>query len=459
MTAIGSFAFKRTGRKVRFKAFCPCIIFLMIFSFLPALLQAELGQEDFVCSFIEGNAREIIVPDHYNTIQDAINNASNGDIILVRPNLYLESVVLNKSVSLLGEDNRTTIISGGTYAITIVASNTIVNGFTILTRGDLGYGIRVEANSSIICNNIIKENFVGVKIGDQFHKTMGNVVQDNNITRNRYGVFIAHSNRSLVKRNIIHSNDWNGLEVDWGGENIVCGNTIFNNVAFGLEIPGETPSHDNIIYHNNFVNNTEGCASYGQRNRWDNGYPVGGNFWNTYNGEDLKSGPNQDVSGYDGIGDTAYALDEKVEDRYPLVGALYVFKADRLNGTYPINIVSNSTVFSFNYEQSDSRISFQVKGSDGTIGFCRTSIPHALMTEPYNITIDGSDPILVDHNLFDNVTHRWIYFAYQHSIREVVIVPEFSIVTFFLLTIVATVISLKSLFVKSRKDPACASNS
>jgi len=54
-------------------------------------------------------------------------------------------------------------------------------------------------------------------------------------------------------------------------------------------------------------------------NTWDNGYPSGGNYWCDYAGGDLYSGPYQNESGSDGIGDTPYIMDASNMDRYPLI--------------------------------------------------------------------------------------------------------------------------------------------
>ncbi|MCK4444183.1 MAG: hypothetical protein KAW09_06550, partial [Thermoplasmata archaeon] len=56
-------------------------------------------------------------------------------------------------------------------------------------------------------------------------------------------------------------------------------------------------------------------------NQWDNGYPLGGNYWSDYTGVDIFSGPNQDQPGGDGIGDTPYSIQGGNDrDRYPLTG-------------------------------------------------------------------------------------------------------------------------------------------
>ena len=69
-------------------------------------------------------------------------------------------------------------------------------------------------------------------------------------------------------------------------------------------------SSDNIFYHNNFLNNTIHVHSVNSTNTWDNGCPSGGNFWSDYNGTDTNN---------DGIGDRPYMIDEKNQDRHPLM--------------------------------------------------------------------------------------------------------------------------------------------
>jgi len=61
----------------------------------------------------------------------------------------------------------------------------------------------------------------------------------------------------------------------------------------------------------------QGWDNLGSQNRWDGGYPGGGNYWSDYTGVDLFSGPLQDQPGSDGIGDTPYVVDADSADRYP----------------------------------------------------------------------------------------------------------------------------------------------
>jgi len=57
----------------------------------------------------------------------------------------------------------------------------------------------------------------------------------------------------------------------------------------------------------------------GSVNNWNGSYPVGGNYWSDYSGTDLSTGPRQNETGSDGIGDTPYIIDQNNTDNYPLM--------------------------------------------------------------------------------------------------------------------------------------------
>ena len=75
----------------------------------------------------------IYVPDNYTKIQDAINNASDGDTIFVKAGTYYENIVVNKRVSLVGE-NRSTAIIDGNMTATVVAVTADIVTISLIVR-------------------------------------------------------------------------------------------------------------------------------------------------------------------------------------------------------------------------------------------------------------------------------------------------------------------------------------
>ena len=78
-------------------------------------------------------------------------------------------------------------------------------------------------------------------------------------------------------------------------------------------------SSNNIIYYNNFNATAYQVYNYASNNTWDNGYPLGGNYWSNYTGVDNYSGPYQNETGSDGIGDTPVQIDQYNKDNYPIM--------------------------------------------------------------------------------------------------------------------------------------------
>ena len=92
-------------------------------------------------------------PGNYSYIQDAIDNASNGDTIFVYNGTYRENIIVNKTLNIFGENKETTIISGDVnqtengplIVFYIPTDQANISGFTI-TNNILEYD---AANNSI----------------------------------------------------------------------------------------------------------------------------------------------------------------------------------------------------------------------------------------------------------------------------------------------------------------------
>jgi hypothetical protein len=119
----------------------------------------------------EGNGKaakcDIVVPNDYGTIQEAVNNASAGDTICIRQGTYEERISIDKEVTLRGQnapnssnpatvDGRISVNSGGANTtvrrLKITSSETFEGG----TFPD-PFGVRVKASGVTVENNVIED--------------------------------------------------------------------------------------------------------------------------------------------------------------------------------------------------------------------------------------------------------------------------------------------------------------
>jgi parallel beta-helix repeat protein len=276
-------------------------------------------------SLVEGASRVIYVPEDFASIQAAVNNATPGDTVFVHQGTYYENIVVSKSISLVGENKSTTIVDGRESGSVVLVSGVRVkiSGFTLRNSGT-GWpksGIQiVNSYVNMISDNLITSNYIGILIDS----SPGNTLAENNITDNvRYGVYIYKSWENTIRNNVILSN-WAGLVLSSSYGNVFEGNLVKSSPNVGVSV---SSSYNNTFYYNNFVNNMYQVSVYpeGYANVWDAGYPQGGNFWSDYGGSDIRSGPYQNKTGSDGIGDFPYIINPYNKDGYPHVREVVVF--------------------------------------------------------------------------------------------------------------------------------------
>ena len=279
-------------------------------------------------------------------------------------------------------------------------------------------------------SSIVDNNIVGNYDGTVLFSSVNNTLWRNNISVNEYyAVYLwEYSDDNWILDNSIVDNLYQGIYLSDSSNNTVCGNKIANS-EYGMEVYGS----NNFIYLNNFLNNTDyQVYTYNDMpNFWDNG--VEGNYWSDYNGTDAN---------LDGIGDSWRVFDSNNTDHYPLMSMFSSFNTSL--GCF-VNIVSNSSVDSFEYFEGNTTIVMHVSNmtANQTGGFCRIRIPYSVVAEPFNVTIDGINPTYWNYSVYDDGANRWIYFNYQISALEIVIVPELSLMgvigLFMLTTLVATI--------------------
>jgi len=299
-------------------------------------------------------------------------------------------------------------------------TNTIINN-TLFKNVD---GITFENNASynkILYNTISNTTSFGIYIRSG---SRNNLVLGNNVSNGTRGIRFTESSNNTIFGNIISSSTSEGLIIYYYSFfNEVINNNITSNPQ-GLIITYS--SYDNKIFHNNFIGNTAHVYT-DMNSTWDNGYPYGGNYWSNYTGIDLYSGPLQNETGSDGIGDAAHIVSAgNNTDHYPFMAPINTFDAATWDGLMcHVDISSNSTISNFKISTTAKTISFNVTGATGS-GFCRVIIPNiiaqTLWSGNYSVLVNGSP---VTFKNWTDTENTYIYFTYPHSEREVIIIQEF----------------------------------
>ncbi|MEM5491500.1 right-handed parallel beta-helix repeat-containing protein [Hoeflea sp. AS16] len=172
------------------------------------------------------------------SIQEAIENASDGDTILVKAGTYNENLVIDKAVTLMSADGPGAAVIEGTLlddlhvpagtgldefleanhptgysagnGIAINASNVTLDGFTVT-----GYSVGVALGSSTgvsIINNVFTDNVGGIRKGTGSDVT--NVtINGNTFTNGLYGmnIYAASNESGAFERVTMNNNSFSDL--------------------------------------------------------------------------------------------------------------------------------------------------------------------------------------------------------------------------------------------------------
>lgn len=232
--------------------------------------------------------------ENYETIQEAINAAGKGDTIHVRNGTYYEHVVVNKTISLVGENKSNTIIDGqrSENVILVTAIEVTMRGFTIQSSGYTltQSGVNIYRSSgNKISDNIIRDNLHGIylyysgentvlnntildnRYGISLTSATNNVVSNNNFSRNKYGAWLSFSGNNAFSGNNISSSTFNAVSLSTSTDNVFSNNTVLNNLCgFDSTFCGYNTFSDNNISKN------------------EQGFSFSGSSYNTISGNNIS---------------------------------------------------------------------------------------------------------------------------------------------------------------------------
>ncbi len=279
------------------------LILISIFTNVESIfLQSEKTQIIFVDNDAEKSWYDKF---HVATIQEGIDNSSEGSTIFVLNGIYYENVIIDKKINLIGENKDSTTIDGMQKSDTvhIKSEKVFITGFTITNSSRINWydaGIRLNSSNIEIKNNIIKNNMLGVFgkkvenitvyqnsfINDSLtfslydketepvsfsEKYFNHFVQFNTVngkpliyTRNQKNIIIPENAGQVIAVNCqnIKIKNMNLDYADYGCMLINCTNCIVKNTSIS-NCDGMVwliHSSENTIQNNNISNNYEGIC-------------------------------------------------------------------------------------------------------------------------------------------------------------------------------------------------------
>jgi parallel beta-helix repeat protein len=207
---------------------------ILIFSFTILINKIEKSVE----------AQEIYVDDdgipgvtcNYTTIQEAINNSRNGDTIYVWEGTYFENVIVNKTVTIIGNGSGNTTIDAGIVDICVLVTTDWVNITGVgITRGGNEWD-----DSGIKFENVQNCSLYSTKIFNNYRK----------------GIFITNSLNIEIYNNNISLNENTEIDIAMSSEIKIIGNNISGwSRAIYLSL-----SSNNDIIDNNISNTVSGVV-------------------------------------------------------------------------------------------------------------------------------------------------------------------------------------------------------
>lgn len=399
----------------------------------------------FKYDFVAG-ATTIVVPTDFPTIQAAINNAAPSDAIFVNEGLYCENVVVNKSVSITGENRNTTIIDGrgSGVVVKVVADSVNISGFTIQNSGIGAYecGVSVESSFNNISGNIVAENgLTGVYLSSSFGSQLfentimdnggegvlliqssNNVLVNNTVTRNNGGFGLYGSNENNISRNVVTCDQLGGIYLFYSSNNSLFGNVMRSNEEYGLNL--DYSSDLNMIIGNVIVDNLKHGlvlgSVYGNVLRNNN---MTGNQFNFYV---VLARPN--IKDYLNNVDSSNTVDGK-EIHYIINGRNLVINSTSfpnigylalVNSTYIVveglNFTRNGQAVLLAFTSNSTLENLKAFNNDNGVQLCSSSY---IAIADCTITNNVVDGVTVDHSSLNNTISGNLIAGSQVGVRVV----------------------------------------
>jgi len=203
----------------------------------------------------------------YSSIQEAVNNTAPGGVIIVNQGKYIETIVINKELSI-----NSALVSSGTTIVqadvpdkavfSVQANNVTISGFNILgISSEGGQGISLDyVKDCSVKNNVVSNNFRGIYLQGSNNNTISNNICMEN---GRSGIFLVESSGNILDHNSA-SNQLEGIVLASSNDNVLEGNIASSNDEFGILLREDC--ENNQLYNNSMIGNRYDFGDDGKGN-------------------------------------------------------------------------------------------------------------------------------------------------------------------------------------------------
>ena len=178
-------------------------------------------------------AQDRVVVPGTGSLQRAIDQATPGDRLLLQEGVYTGSILIDRTLQLLGSAGSIIDGQGVGRVVTVAAADVVVRAVTVQHSGaslateDSGIFVTSDGDRALIDSNRLEHNLIGVYLkgpdnavvrgnditgstdphvndrgnGVQLWNTPGSVVEDNNIRYGRDGIFVTTSRNNVFRGN------------------------------------------------------------------------------------------------------------------------------------------------------------------------------------------------------------------------------------------------------------------
>ncbi len=230
-------------------------------------IEVNISGTDAWINYIDPEGKE----KHVKTIQEAVSLICENGFIYIKSENYIlgtESIIIDKSMKIIGEDKKKTVISAyatSPYAFLVKSDSVSIENLTIKDANYPNEPSSTQAGIFItnyddndeeiitIKNNIIKNNDNGIFIQSSTENLSSINISSNEIYNSDMNGITFGSGSVTIWNNTIHHNNESGISIWTKQKSLIVENNIFSNKRYGIWI--DEGSNNTIAF--NTINNTK----------------------------------------------------------------------------------------------------------------------------------------------------------------------------------------------------------